>query len=165
MKISRRLLLAAGLAILGSPGLCVAQEPIGIVTTLSGQATRTASMAGETPAPLRFKDGIFGADTIRTAERSFVRMLLERKALLTVRELSVLRITEDATQATIDLKAGGIAFSVARPRLRPGETVMVRTPNAVAAVRGTTIVVETEVRDSRDKLVAKVTQTQLVLRR
>jgi len=101
-------------------------------------------MAGETPAPLRFKDGIFGADTIRTAERSFVRMLLERKALLTVRELSVLRITEDATQATIDLKAGGIAFSVARPRLRPGETVMVRTPNAVAAVRGTTIVVETQ---------------------
>src|SRR5258705_225971 len=84
MKISRRLLLAAGLAILGSPGLCVAQEPIGIVTTLSGQATRTASMAGETPAPLRFKDGIFGADTIRTAERSFVRMLLERKALLPV---------------------------------------------------------------------------------
>jgi hypothetical protein len=101
-------------------------------------------MAGETPAPLRFKDGIFGADTIRTAERSFVRMLLERKALLTVRELSVLRITEDATQATIDLKAGGIAFSVARPRLRPGETVLVRTPNAVAAVRGTTIVVETQ---------------------
>jgi hypothetical protein len=144
MKILRHLLLVAGLAILGSPGLCVAEEPIGVVTTLSGQATRTASMAGETPAPLRFKDGIFGADTIRTAERSFVRMLLERKALLTVRELSVLRITEDATQATIDLKAGGIAFSVARPRLRPGETVLVRTPNAVAAVRGTTIVVETQ---------------------
>ena len=44
----------------------------------------------------------------------------------------------------MDLKAGGIAFSVARPRLRPGETVLVRTPNAVAAVRGTTIVVETQ---------------------
>ena len=133
-----------GLAILVYPGLGLAQEPVGVVTTLSGQATRTASAAGEAPAPLRFKDGIFGADTIRTAERSFVRMLLERKAVLTVRELSVLRITEDATQATVDLKAGGIAFSVARPRLRPGETVLVRTPNAVAAVRGTTIVVETQ---------------------
>ena len=132
------------LAILACPDFGLAQEPVGVVTSLSGQATRTASTAGETPAPLRFKDGVFGADTIRTAERSFVRMLLERKAVLTVRELSVLRITEDATQATVDLKAGGIAFSVARPRLRPGETLLVRTPNAVAAVRGTTIVVETQ---------------------
>jgi hypothetical protein len=144
MNTLRRGLLMIGLAILAYPDLGLAQEPVGVVTTVSGQATRTASAAGEAPAPLRFKDGIFGADTIRTAERSFVRMLLERKAVLTVRELSVLRITEDATQATVDLKAGGIAFSVARPRLRPGETVLVRTPNAVAAVRGTTIVVETQ---------------------
>jgi len=144
MNTLRRWQVMIGLAILACPGLGLAQEPVGVVTTLSGQATRTASTAGEAPAPLRFKDGIFGADTIRTAERSFVRMLLERKAVLTVRELSVLRITEDAIQATVDLKAGGIAFSVARPRLRPGETVLVRTPNAVAAVRGATIVVETQ---------------------
>ena len=144
MNTLRRWLSMIGLGILACPGLVLAQEPVGVVTTLSGQATRTASATGEAPASLRFKDGIFGADTIRTAERSFVRMLLERKAVLTVRELSVLRITEDATQATVDLKAGGIAFSVARPRLRPGETVLVRTPNAVAAVRGTTIVVETQ---------------------
>jgi FecR-like protein len=144
MSTLRRWALAASLAILACPEPGLTQEPVGVVTTLAGQATRTASAPGETPAPLRFKDGVFGADTIRTAERSFVRVLLERKAVLTVRELSVLRITEDATQAAVDLKAGGIAFSVARPRLRPGETVLVRTPNAVAAVRGTTIVVETQ---------------------
>jgi hypothetical protein len=137
--------LAVGLlAILAYPGSGLAQEPVGVVTTLTGRATRTASTAGEAPAPLRFKDGVFGADTIRTAERAFVRLLLERKAVLTVRELSVLRITEGASQAAVDLKSGGIAFSVARPRLRPGETVLVRTPNAVAAVRGTTIVVEAQ---------------------
>ncbi len=144
MSTVRRWALAVGVALLACPGLGMAQEPVGVVTTLAGRATRTASAPGETPTPLRFKDGVFGADTIRTAERSFVRMLLERKAVLTVRELSVLRITEDATQAAVDLKAGGIAFSVARSRLRPGETVLVRTPNAVAAVRGTTIVVETQ---------------------
>ena len=144
MSTMRRLALAVGLAAVACPGLGLAQEPLGVVTTLTGQVTRTASAPGEAPAPLRFKDGVFGADTIRTAERSFVRMLLERKAVLTVRELSVLRITEDATQAAVDLKAGGLAVSVARPRLRPGEMVLVRTPNAVAAVRGTTIVVETQ---------------------
>ena len=143
MNTAWRWAVAGGLAILACAEVGLAQEPVGVVTTLAGQASRTAS-PGEAPAPLRFKDGVFGADTIRTAERSFVRMLLKRKAVLTVRELSVVRITEDATQATVDLKAGGIAFSVARARLRPGETVLVRTPNAVAAVRGTTIVVETQ---------------------
>ncbi|MEX2224331.1 MAG: FecR domain-containing protein [Candidatus Rokuibacteriota bacterium] len=144
MKTLGRSILLVSMALLGCPGLGLAQEPLGVVTTLSGQATRTASATPDAPASLRFKDGIFGADTIRTAERAFVRMLLERKAVLTVRELSVLRITEDATQATVDLRAGGIAFSVARPRLRPGEAVLIHTPNAVAAVRGTSIVVETQ---------------------
>ena len=87
MSTLRRWTAAIGLVILAYPGLGLAQEPVGVVTTLSGQATRTASAPGDAPAPLRFKDGVFGADTIRTAERSFVRMLLERKAVLTVREL------------------------------------------------------------------------------
>lgn len=134
----------AGLALLVCPALGGAQEPLGVVTTLSGQATRAAHSTPGAPAPLHFKDAVFGADTIRTAERSFVRMLLDRKAVLTVRELSVLRIAEDVSRATVDLRSGGIAFSVARPRLRPGEAVLVNTPNAVAAVRGTSIVVETK---------------------
>jgi hypothetical protein len=144
MSTFRRSILLASLALLAWPALARPQEPLGIVTTLSGQATRTASTRPGAATPLRFKDGIFGADTIRTAERSFVRMLLERKAVLTIRELSVLHVTEDARQATVDLRSGGIAFSVARPRLRPGETVLIHTPNAVAAVRGTSIVVESQ---------------------
>ncbi|HSL51877.1 MAG TPA: FecR domain-containing protein [Candidatus Deferrimicrobiaceae bacterium] len=144
MSTLGRSILLMAVALLVCPGLGLAQEPLGVVTTLSGQATRTASATPDAPAPLRFKDGVFGADTIRTAEHAFVRMLLERKAVLTVRELSVLRIAEDATQATVDLRSGGIAFSVARPRLRPGEAVLIHTPNAVAAVRGTSIVVETQ---------------------
>jgi hypothetical protein len=143
MSMLRRTLLAS-LALPAWLGLAQAQEPLGVVTTLSGQATRTAGATPATATPLRFRDGVFGADTIRTAERSFVRMLLERKAVLTVRELSVLRIAEDATQATVDLRSGGVALSVARPRLRPGETVLIHTPNAVAAVRGTSIVVESQ---------------------
>jgi hypothetical protein len=144
MSTLGRSILLMAVALLVCPDLGLAQEPLGVVTTLSGQATRTASATPDAPAPLRFKDGVFGADTIRTAEHAFVRMLLERKAVLTVRELSVLRIAEDATQATVDLRSGGIAFSVARPRLRPGEAVLIHTPNAVAAVRGTSIVVETQ---------------------
>ena len=143
MKALTRAILILGTALLSYPALGLTQEPLGVVTTLTGRATRTAQTAPDTAAPLRFKDGVFGADTIRTAEHSFVRMLLERKAVLTVRELSVLRISDEATQAAVDLHSGGIAFSVARPRLRPGESLLIHTPNAVAAVRGTSIVVET----------------------
>jgi hypothetical protein len=149
MSTLARAILVLGASLLACPTLVAAQEPVGVVTTLTGQATRTASAQPDSPAPLRFKDGVFGADTIRTAERAFVRMLLERKAVLTVRELSVLRISDDATQAVVDLRSGGIAFSVARPRLRPGESVLIHTPNAVAAVRGTSIVVETQGTTSR----------------
>ena len=137
-----RSILLASLGLLAWTGFASPQEPVGVVTTLSGQATRAASATPGAATPLRFKDGVFGADTIRTADRSFLRMLLERRAVLTLRELSVLRISEDARQATVDLRSGGIALSVARARLRPGETVLIRTPNAVAAVRGTSIVVE-----------------------
>src|SRR5713226_4990975 len=68
--------LAVGLVAL--PGVGQAEEAVGVVTTLAGQATRTASVSPIVPAPLRFKDDVFAADTIRTAERSLVRVLLER---------------------------------------------------------------------------------------
>ncbi|HEV8226201.1 MAG TPA: FecR domain-containing protein, partial [Methylomirabilota bacterium] len=60
----------------------------------------------------------------------------------TVRELSVLTITEDLGRTTINLESGKIAVSVAKQRMQPGEKLEVHTPNAVAAVRGTVFVVE-----------------------
>jgi hypothetical protein len=140
---ARRWIGVLTVGLLTLPGVGRAEEAVGVVTTLAGQATRTASASPTVPAPLRFKDDVFAADTIRTAERSLVRVLLERKALLTVRELSVLHITDEATRAIVNLQSGGVALSVARLRLRPGEVIEVHTPNALAAVRGTTIAVET----------------------
>ena len=144
MKRARRdlglILLAAALL---CPGIAGAEPALGVVTTLAGQATRTAAGAPTAGAALRFRDDVFGADTIRTAERSLVRVLLERKAVLTVRELSVLRLTEETQRAAVDLQSGGIALSVARARMRPGESIEIQTPNATAAVRGTTVIVET----------------------
>ena len=64
------------------------------------------------------------------------------RAVVTVRELSVLTITEDLRRTTINLESGKIAVSVAKQRMQPGEKLEVHTPNAVAAVRGTVFVVE-----------------------
>ena len=138
----RHLLLATVLVALSPlPALAQAQ-PVGVVTTLTGQATlaRTALPA---PLVLKFKDDVFERDRISTAEKSIVRVLLGGKAIVTVRELSVVTITEEPGRATVDLASGKIGLSVAKQRMRPGETLEIRTPNAVAAVRGTVIVVET----------------------
>jgi FecR-like protein len=114
---------------------------VGVVTTLAGHVT-VARAALPTPQPLRFKDGVFLRDRISTAERSIVRVLLGGKALVTVRELSALTITEDTGRSTIDLTSGKIAMGVLRQRMRPGEVIEIRTPNAIAAIRGTVLVVE-----------------------
>lgn len=125
-----------------SPPGALAQEPkAGVVTTLQGAAT-VARVAVPQELPLKFKDDVFYKDRISTKEQSIIRVLLGGKALITVRELSVLTITEEPGRAIVDLEAGKVALAVARQRMRPGESVEVRTPNAIAAVRGTVMVVE-----------------------
>ena len=62
--------------------------------------------------------------------------------MVTVRELSVFTITEDGRDQTVRLTWGKLALSVAHSRMRPGEAIEIRTPNAIAAVRGTVVIVE-----------------------
>jgi hypothetical protein len=125
------------------PALAWAQATpeVGVVTTIQGQATvaRTASTA---PLPLKFRDSIFEKDRINTGEQSIVKVLMGGRAIVTVRELSVLTITEEVGRTVVNLESGKIAVGVAKQRMKPGETLEVHTPNAVAAVRGTVFVVE-----------------------
>lgn len=123
------------------PTVAVAQPSLGVVTTLVGQATLTRRTP-PTPQPLRFKDDLFAHDRIATAARALVRVLLGDKALVTVRELSVFTVTEGAREQAVRLAQGKLAASVVHSRMRPGEVIEIRTPNAVAAVRGTVVIVE-----------------------
>jgi hypothetical protein len=111
------------------------------VTTLRGEAT-VARVTLTQPLPLRTHADVLLHDRITTRERSLVHVLLGKRALLTVRELSVLTITEGAARATTDLQSGKVGLAVARQRMRPGEVMELQTPNVVIAVRGTVLVVE-----------------------
>lgn len=131
------------LVLLLFPSLAPGQtgQGLGVVSTISGLAT-ISRVSVPQPLPLQFKDSVFDRDRISTAENSTVKVLMGGKALVTVRELSVLTITEDLGRSTVDLQSGKIALGVVRQRMRPGESIEVKTHNAVAAVRGTVIVVE-----------------------
>ena len=115
----------------------------GVVTKLVGTAT-VARAALPQPAPLHFKDDVLLQDRITTGESSAVRLLLGGKATITARERSVLTITEIPGTATVRLASGRAAIAVVKDKMKPGEIVEIRTPNAVVAVRGTVVIAEVE---------------------
>lgn len=118
-----------------------AQDRAGVVTTLEGRVTVTRASLSQ-PAPLKFKDDIFVRDRIVAGKDSAARILLGGHAVVTVREHSTVTITEAPGVATVDVAAGRVAVAVAREKMRPGDRVEVKTPNAVAGIRGTVVVAE-----------------------
>src|SRR5882762_4100506 len=117
-----------------TPIVSWAQAPeLGVVTTLQGQAS-VARVSGAGALPLKFKDAVFDRDRIQTGEESIVKVLMGGKAIVTIRELSVLTITEELGKTTINLTSGKIAVGVAKQRMKPGDRLEVHTPNAVGAV-------------------------------
>ena len=129
--------------VVGAPGYGQASEApgVGVVTTLVGEATVVRTAAAQ-PRNLRMRDSVLPLDRITTKERSLVHVLMGGKALLTVKELSVVTVTEDGGRATIDLQSGKVGLAVVHEKMKPGDVIEVKTPQAVAAVRGTVLVVE-----------------------
>ena len=119
-----------------------AQEKVGVVTTVIGPVT--VARASLPPEPLKFRDDVFLRDRVQTGENAITRILLGGKVIITAREHTALTITETPGLSTIHLTSGRIAVAVEKSRMKPGERVDIRTPNAVAGVRGTVLIVEAE---------------------
>jgi hypothetical protein len=134
-------LLITGAATLVLPPWAFTQERVGVVTNIEGTVT-VARLTLPQTQPLGFKDDVLLRDRITTGERSFVRVLLGGKATVTARERSVLTITEVPGVATVQLSEGRISVAVSKGLMKPGETVEIKTPNAVTAIRGTVVVAE-----------------------
>src|SRR5262249_52203345 len=64
------------------------------------------------------------------------------KALVTMRERSTLHLTEVPGTSTVELGTGSIGVAVVKEKMKPEESVAIRTPNAVAAIRGTVVIAE-----------------------
>lgn len=134
-----KILVPALLALVLAPGTAWAQGPAaGKVTGVNGEAVATGP-ARAAQVALKPANDIFLRDRIQTSEHSLLRMLLASKAVVTVRELSVVTITEDIKQ--IDLTSGKIAYGVV-PQRTQAQAYDIRTPNVVASIRGTLVVVE-----------------------
>lgn len=134
-----RTLIALAAVVLGPQAH--AQDRAGVITTLEGHVTVTRASLPQ-PAPLKFKDDIFVRDRVATGKDSVARILLGGRAVVTVREHSTVTITEAPGVATVDVGTGRVAVAVAREKMRAGDVVEVKTPNAVAGIRGTVVIAE-----------------------
>jgi len=126
----------------GVAATAAAQTPkAGEVSRVEGTAAvaRTAAPQG---TPLKAKDQVFLRDLVTTGEQSKAQLLLGGKAIVTMREQSALRITEVPGVATVEITDGLLKLAVNKDKMKPGDRIDVKSPNAITAVRGTTIVVQ-----------------------
>jgi len=127
---------------LGLVPVAAAQAPAaGTVTRVEGTAA-VARTAIPRPTPLKTRDSLYLRDLLTTGEQSRAQLLLGGKATVTMRERSALRITEDPGVSTVEMTDGKLKLAVLKDRMKAGERVEVKTPNAVTAVRGTVVIVE-----------------------
>ncbi|HUG37715.1 MAG TPA: FecR domain-containing protein [Candidatus Limnocylindrales bacterium] len=141
LSLTKTLALAACVVFLNGTAAAQAPTAAGMVTSLSGKATVARASLAQ-PVSLRSRDGVFGKDRISVSADSLLVMLLGGKTTVTARELSVLTISDEPRRSRVGLDLGKVAVDVNRSLVAPGETIELRTPNAVAAVRGTVFVVE-----------------------
>src|SRR5262245_7580677 len=119
----------------------------GVVTTLEGNVTAVRAVMPQ-PVLLKFRDDVFLQDRVVTGDQSFARLLLGGKAVISIRERSAVTITEVPGRSTVDIESGKIALSVARDRMLPGEVINIKTPNAVAGIRGTVVIAQVTYRQA-----------------
>jgi hypothetical protein len=142
MTVSQRSIgVIALVALAAASPAANAQSRVGVVTTVHGEAMLSRASLPE-PTALKRRDDLYVADRITTGDQSFTRLLLGGKALVTVRERSTLTITEVPGRSTVDVASGAVAVAVVKERMSRGEVVEIRTPNAVAGIRGTVVIAE-----------------------
>ncbi|HZX60765.1 MAG TPA: FecR domain-containing protein, partial [Candidatus Methylomirabilis sp.] len=129
------------------PLTALAQPPTaaGVVTQVQGQVDLTRQAT--TPVSLQFKDNLFLRDIVNTREESMARMLFGGRSSVTVRELTRFEVRSEVlptggSKTVYDLSDGKIRVIVVPKLMKPGDEIEIRTPNAVAGIRGTVVVAE-----------------------
>ncbi len=135
-----------GLGLMGGAVRAQEQEAerIGTVLAVDGIAEVRATDATAW-SPLCFRDAILLGDTVRTEANSKLKVLMRDESIMTMSEQSNMTFTEflltpQRQRSVLSLLVGTLKVFTSR-LFGKGSGVDVRTPNAVAGVRGTTFIV------------------------
>ena len=140
--------LTAACLVIALPTLAEAQAaPVGAIAALVGEGTITHAVRAER-APAKVRDDVYVRDRIETAQRSVIRVLMGGRVTITIRERSIVTVTDDPMRPRVDLETGTLAFKVHDGGLRAGEVAELLTPNTVTGIRGSLVVAEVSGTDS-----------------
>jgi FecR protein len=122
-------------------------QPIGAIAALIGEGAITHAMDTQRVSA-KVSDDVYARDRIETGERSVIRVLMGGRITVTIRERSIVTITDDPMRSRVDLQGGKLALKVHDGGLRPGEVAELLTPNAVTGIRGSLVVAAVSGADS-----------------
>lgn len=120
---------------------------IGTVAAVRGDATVRHERDAKAQ-PVKFKDDLFWLDTLNTGADASMRLLIQQKNVITMKELTQVQLREDTVGAqakkksVVDLVSGTVRVVVDKESLK-GSDYEVRTNMAVAAIRGSDVVGQT----------------------
>ncbi|HEX6131379.1 MAG TPA: FecR family protein [Actinomycetota bacterium] len=141
-----------------------AQEYVGWVSTLEGTG-EVLRAGGAAWAPLAPADGLAVGDEVRTQAGSRMKILLRDDSVLTLGESSQLRLDEQvagpAPQSTFQLLFGRIRAIATERYGAAGARFEVKTPTAIAGVRGTEFVAQHDTAED-ETLVVGIVDTTIV---
>jgi len=137
------LLLAA--IVLAVPLQALADDFVGWVSALEGTA-EVQRAGSEAWTPLAAADGLAQGDQVRTSAAARMKILLRDDSVITLGESSQLRLDEQvagpAPQSTLELLFGKIRAIATDRYGATGARFEVKTPTAIAGVRGTEFVAQ-----------------------
>jgi hypothetical protein len=139
-----------------------AQDFIGWVSALEGTGEVQRAGAGDW-VPLAPADGVSQGDQVRTAAASRMKILLRDDSVLTLGESSQLRLDEQvagpAPQSTLELLFGKIRAIATERYGAAGARFEVKTPTAIAGVRGTEFIAQHDATEDESLVVGLVDTT------
>jgi len=156
--------VAAVVALVGLVGAVRAEDYVGWVSALEGtgevQRAGASEWVGIAPA-----DGLALGDHVRTQANSRMKILLRDDSLLTLGESSQLRLDESvvgaAPTSSFELLFGTIRAIATERYGAAGAKFEVKTPTAIAGVRGTEFIARHDPRED-ETLVVGVVDTTMV---
>jgi hypothetical protein len=141
-----------------------AQDFVGWVSALEGTGEVQRGSAGDWAA-LAPADGLSQGDQVRTAADSRMKILLRDDSVLTLGESSQLRLDEQVTgaapQSTLELLFGKIRAIATERYGAAGARFEVKTPTAIAGVRGTEFIAQHDAA-AEESLIVGIVDTTVV---
>jgi len=119
---------------------------VAIISSVNGEAHLAHSTKGQPPDLPKFRGPLIYGDHLSTAKDATLGLLVGNDSLLTMRELTDVRISETMrNQRILDMAKGKVCLAVGRPGELGAQPIVLRTPTSlITAAIGTLLSVEVQ---------------------